>query len=126
FGYCAFFWIPPAAALPAPAAGQPPVPPHWAYVPPDVFVQPMYAIVADVQESTGAPLATFAAGIDDVLVTVGQTLYLARFEVQGGAASAVKDPAQFTWDFGDGTTGVGKSVSHVYFKEGPYVVKLKS
>ena len=59
-------------------------------------------------------------------MTVGQTLYLARFEVQGGAASAAKDPAQFTWDFGDGTTGVGKSVSHVYFKEGPYVVKLKS
>ena len=30
------------------------------------------------------------------------------------------------WDFGDGTTGTGRSVSHVYFKEGDYQVTLQA
>ncbi len=110
FGYCAFFWIPPGVKA-------------WTYVPADAFAQGMYATVADVQESTGAPIATIGAGVDDVLVTISQTLYLERFEAQGATSGA---DSQIVWDFGDGTSGVGKSISHVYFKDGPYVVKLKS
>jgi tetratricopeptide (TPR) repeat protein len=116
FGYCTFIWVPP----PDPAAT--PTPPAWAYVPPEAFVQSLHATVADVQDVTGAQLNTFGYGIDDVLTTINQSLYLVRFEAQG----VVKDPNQLTWDFGDGTTGTGKSVLKVYFKEGSYPVKLKS
>ena len=64
--------------------------------------------VAEVQEAGGGgQLATFGWGMDDVLTTVGPTVYLVRFEAQG----AVKDPAQLSWDFGDGTTATGPSVT---------------
>lgn len=109
FGFCAMLWVPPGET-------------NWAYVPPAAFAQSLYATVGDVQEAGGGQAATFGAGVDDVLATLGQTLYLVRFEAQG----SVKDPAQLTWDFGDGTTGTGRSVTHVYFKEGPYLVKLQS
>lgn len=109
FGFCVLLWVPPGAN-------------QWAYVPIEAFAQPMLATVADVQEPGGAQLATIGWGIDDVLPTISQTLYLVRFEAQG----TVKDPAQLKWDFGDGTTATGRSVTHVYFKEGAYDVTLAS
>jgi len=109
FGFCVLLWVPPGAK-------------QWAYVPPDAFAQPLLATAADVQEAAGGQVATIGWGIDDVLTTIGQTLYLVRFEAQG----TVTDPAQLAWDFGDGTTAAGRSVTHVYFKEGPYAVKLTS
>ena len=43
------------------------------------------------------------------------------------SASATADwsgPASITWDFGDGGTGAGGSVSHVYAAAGSYVVRV--
>lgn len=34
------------------------------------------------------------------------------------------DPLTYAWDFGDGTTGVGEKVTHVYGKPGNYVAKV--
>jgi hypothetical protein len=31
---------------------------------------------------------------------------------------------EYRWDFGDGTTGAGKTIKHVYYKPGDYVVTL--
>lgn len=109
FGFCVLLWVPPGAN-------------QWAYVPIEAFAQPLLATVGAVQEAGGGQIATIGWGIDDVLTTLSQTLYLVRFEAQG----TVKDPAQLTWDLGDGTTATGRSVTHVYFDEGPYPVKLTS
>jgi PKD repeat protein len=40
------------------------------------------------------------------------------------AAESVGDIIAYTWDFGDGTTGSGKVVSHVYNKVGYYKITL--
>lgn len=40
------------------------------------------------------------------------------------SASTVSGPAKYAWNFGDGTTGEGQSVSHVYEKPGTYRVGL--
>ena len=43
-----------------------------------------------------------------------------------GVASrpAVGSMVSYHWDFGDGSTGSGASVSHVYSKSWTYVIKL--
>jgi len=41
------------------------------------------------------------------------------------SATNVAGPAQFNWDFGDGSTGVGVNVTHAYSKDSLYLVKLK-
>lgn len=45
-----------------------------------------------------------------------------EFETEG-VCSPMK--GEITWDFGDGSTGSGKNVSHTYAQPGKYIVKLK-
>ena len=94
----------------------------WAYVPIDAFAQSMLATTADVEESAGGQVAVSGFGMDDTLTSNGTTIYLTRFEAQG----QVRDPAKLQWNFGDGTTGTGRSPQHVYFQGGAYKVTLKS
>lgn len=42
------------------------------------------------------------------------------------SASGGTPPYQFAWSFGDGTTGVGQVVDHVYAEPGTYVVSLEA
>lgn len=44
-----------------------------------------------------------------------------KFSTQG-ICSPMK--AEITWDFGDGTTGTGKEPTHIYKKEGRYIIKM--
>ncbi|MCE9592304.1 MAG: PKD domain-containing protein [Planctomycetes bacterium] len=108
-GLCAFLWLPPGAR-------------QWAFVPESAFVQGVMAAPVMIEEAGGAQAAVLDYGMDDALVSDGVTLYLTRFEAQG----AVKNPAQLRWDFGDGTTATGRSVTHIYFREGDYEVTLNS
>jgi tetratricopeptide (TPR) repeat protein len=115
-GTCVLLWMPPEAKA-------------WALVPREVYVQPMYAYPAAVEEATKAPAAAFHYGVDDSLKSNGVTLYLVRFEAQG----AFKDSDALRWDFGDGVVAPartvaqgGRSPTHVYFKAGTYRAKLIS
>jgi tetratricopeptide (TPR) repeat protein len=92
------------------------------FVAPEMFARATLAEVAGIEGPGGASAATFAWGIDDTLSTPGINLHLGRFEVLG----KVKDPARITWDFGDGTQGTGRSVTHVYFKSGEYWVTMNA
>ena len=94
----------------------------WALVPPTSFVKAMYAFPAALEEAKKLPAACFCHGIDDTLQSGATTAYLVRFEANG----AIKDTDRLVWDFGDGVTGSGRSVSHVYFKPGNYKVTLTS
>ncbi len=108
-GRCALLW-------------RTPDQPKFAFVPRPAFVQPLVARVAAIEGAGGKPAVAFAAGNDDLLNAGGVRLFLVRFEAQG----AVKDAGKLTWDFGDGTTGTGRSVYHVYFKGDSFTVSLQA
>ncbi len=108
-GVCALLWSPPGEA-------------KFAFAPSAAMAQPLYARVAAVEKPDGTCPGALVHGLDDSLEMPGVKLFLARFEAHGLA----KDDKALLWDFGDGTTGTGRSVMHVYFKEGDYVVALKA
>lgn len=108
-GYCTLIWLPPEAKA-------------WQFVRHEDFAQPLYAEVASLEAAGGAPAACFVWGIEDVLITAGTPMFLTRFQAQGRNA----DTAQLAWEFGDGTTGTGGALNHLYFRAGTYTVTLRS
>ena len=98
-GVCSLQWSPPGQT-------------KFTYLLSKELKHPLYARTAGIQRIGGESAGVFAYGIDDSLETNGLKLFLVRFEVQGD----VKAGETFTWDFGDGTTGTGRSVRHVYFR----------
>jgi tetratricopeptide (TPR) repeat protein len=50
--------------------------------------------------------------------------YLQRYVFTASADEGGKAKAEYAWDFGDGTTGSGRRVEHVYLRNGPARVKL--
>lgn len=107
-GACMLLWLPPTANA------------RWGVVPRSAFVQSLYAHVGGIEQASGAAIGTIGFGVEDTLDSGDVELYLTRFEAQGAFA----DDTPVTWDFGDGTTGTGRSVRHVYFRNGPYKVSL--
>jgi tetratricopeptide (TPR) repeat protein len=108
-GVCALLW-------------QPEDQKTFAYVPREAFVQPMLGRVAATETADGQAPGDFVHGIDDSLTSGPVKVFLVRFEAQTGN---LKD-ADLAWDFGDGTTGTGRSVLHVYLKDGDHLVTLKA
>lgn len=107
-GACMLLWLPPTAGA------------KWGVVPRSAFVEPLCAHVGGIEEAAGAAIGTIGFGVEDTLDAGGIEMYLTRFEAQGG----FPDDVPVRWDFGDGTTGTGRSVRHVYFRDGPYTVSL--
>jgi tetratricopeptide (TPR) repeat protein len=108
-GVCALLWSPPEQ-------------PKFSPLPHSAAVLPLYARVAALEKPGGERPGLFVCGLDDSLEIPGIRLFLVRFEAQGPA----KDEKSFVWDFGDGTAVIGRTVTHVYFKEGDYTVALSS
>ncbi len=80
------------------------------------------SLPVDVTGPNRLPTAWFDVG--DVLDELGNLLSLSRrFD-----ASRSRDPdgaiVSYMWDFGDGETGSGRRVDHVYAQSGRYVVRL--
>jgi tetratricopeptide (TPR) repeat protein len=105
-GTCALLWSTPEQ-------------PKFAFLPPTACVDPLYARVAATERPNGSLAPSFVHGVDDTLEATGLKLLLVRFEAQG-------PDDRFDWDFGDGTTGSGRSVVHVYFQEGDHEVTLQA
>ncbi len=99
-------------------AWKTPEQPKFALVPPSALVHPLYARVTAAERPDGSAAGIFSQGIDDTLESAGLKLFLVKFEADGAG--------QANWDFGDGTTGTGRSPAHVYFKEGDYTVSLNA
>lgn len=108
-GRCALVWTTPEQ-------------PKVGYVPAAAIAHPLYARAAALEKGDGESSGPFVWGLDDSLEVPGIKIFLVRFEAQGPIA----DPAKLVWNFGDGTTGTGRSVTHVYFKEGDYDVTLQA
>jgi hypothetical protein len=64
------------------------------------------------------PPLTLTESFDTADPTVGQTCTF------GGLASGGVPPYSFSWDFGDGTSGFGSSVTHIFTAPGKYAVTL--
>ncbi|MBM3993737.1 MAG: PKD domain-containing protein [Planctomycetes bacterium] len=96
--------------------------PRFSIVPPTALTHPLYARVAAAERSDGSQAGIFAHGIDDSLESAGLKLFLVKFE----ANLDPKDQPKATWDFGNGTAGKGPRQTHVYFREGDYVVSLNA
>lgn len=114
-GYCALMWVPPGAKT-------------WNYVPYTAIAPADVARVAAIDEVQNRPAAQYVYGIDDTLRSGdGSLVYLVRFEAVGPLGNDPSgDGSSLHWDFADGTTGRGRSVTHVYFQAGDYEVALKS
>ncbi|HZZ82519.1 MAG TPA: PKD domain-containing protein [Gemmataceae bacterium] len=106
-GACALTWTTPEA-------------PKYAFLPQTAIAHPLYARVAAAERRDGTQAGIFSHGVDDTLESAGGSkLFLVRFE-------ADSESDKLLWDFGDGTTGTGRSITHVYFKEGDYLVTLNN
>jgi tetratricopeptide (TPR) repeat protein len=108
-GICSLLWQPPEEKL-------------FAMVPRTAFVPALVAMPVTVERNAGNGVAAFSYGVDDSLSSGDVRLCLVRFEAQGD----IKDEKSLVWDFGDGAKGTGRSVVHVYLKDGDYKVSLQS
>ena len=100
-GACALAWTTPEQ-------------PKFGMVPQTALKHPLYARAAAMERQDGTSAGAFVHGIDDTLESAGIKLFLVLLEADNKAV----------WDFGDGTSGTGRSITHVYFKEGDYVISL--
>ena len=57
-------------------------------------------------------------------LTASFTQQVSGLDVRLDASASTGDIASYQWDFGDGTTGTGKSASHSYTAAGTYSVTL--
>ena len=96
--------------------------PKFSFLPQTAIAHPLYARVAAAERPDGQPAGTFCHGIDDTLESGGLKLFLVKLEADGDP----RDADKLQWDFGDGTTGKGFSHTHIYFREGDYVISLSS
>lgn len=96
--------------------------PKVSFLPPTAIAHPLYARAATCERPDSQPAGAFLHGLDDSLESAGLKLFLVRFEAEG----SYKEPEKLVWNFGDGTTGKGQSITHVYLKEGDYEVSLSA
>jgi PKD repeat protein len=75
------------------------------------------AQTVQIEQATNQPPKAVISGPKSGLV--GQSL-----EFSGADSTDDGDILSYTWDFGDGTTGSGKSVTHSYSEAGSYEVTL--
>jgi tetratricopeptide (TPR) repeat protein len=94
----------------------------WEYVPPEAFPDALFADVVKIETASGTSPAVIEYGMEDTLRSDGVELFLARFEAGGDPP----DGRRLHWTFGDGQTGDGKSLWHVFFAPGVYDVTLAS
>ena len=64
------------------------------------------------------PFAGLSLQVDSAAPYVTGTPVLFSASIISGSSPV------YTWDFGDGTTGTGQSVSHTYAATGTYTVKV--
>ncbi|ELZ95889.1 chitinase [Haloferax mucosum ATCC BAA-1512] len=75
----------------------------------------MWKQIGEAGGGGDGPKASFTAS--DLVINPGETV---QFDASGSGDTAT----QYDWDFGDGTTGTGKTTSHTYGSVGEYTVTL--
>jgi hypothetical protein len=97
---------------------------------PNIFLWPLaiiawpLAIIANILFPTPSP-PTFSIWLNvDSWITNGFTGSANVCQPVYKGCAAVAGIYTYSWDFGDGTTGSGSSVTHTYLAKGTYLVKV--
>jgi PKD repeat protein len=78
---------------------------------------------SDSALSPAAPTVGFSAGT--IEISPAGAIVGTAVTLQSRAASGpTGNPLDYYWDFGDGTTGSGEAITHVYATEGDFVARL--
>ncbi|UCE36335.1 MAG: PKD domain-containing protein [Thermoplasmata archaeon] len=100
---------------------------HHAYTAPGTFLVTLTVFDEDGDFGSATEIITVKNVIPEAVVTFSQiafedeVVYLSGY---GHDSPSDMDTLTYSWDFGDGTTGMGKDVIHVYTDEGIYTVTL--
>jgi hypothetical protein len=84
----------------------------------DYFGIVSYGRTSDVESRDGKPIADFAAEYQASADFDGNVTHRYTFSSAGADPNA-------QWDFGDGQTGTGAAVDHIYLADGVYPVKIR-
>ena len=83
--------------------------------------------MAGAQTATTAPVAYYEALPNEAIVNQGVTFDATGTYQYANVATRVKEPESalgYEWEFGDGSTGTGKTLQHSYDEVGRYTTKL--
>lgn len=96
-----------------------------------------YKVLLNVNDNSGTPCSTSSSSKtininsvpvanagEDINMCIGCDDELTAKFNAGASHDPDGDKLTYTWDFGDGETASGKTVSHIYKKEGKHVVNL--
>jgi hypothetical protein len=95
----------------------------------DHQVSAVYSGDASFNGSTGAPLTETVKAVPPVVESVPTANPAPAMQGSGVAFSVLASdpnglPFTYTWDFGDGSTGTGASVTHAFINPGTYSAKV--
>jgi PKD repeat protein len=90
-----------------------------------------YDVRLHVSNSAGADDATVRVVVDERVVAPEARLVASTTTAEEGQAIrftslSINNPTRLTWEFGDGDTDTGTTVTHAYAKAGRYTVTLKA
>jgi PKD repeat protein len=100
---------------------------HHAYTSPGTYIVILTIMDEDGDFGTATEIINVKNVIPEVVVTYSQVAYedeVVYLSGYGHDSPSDIDTLTYSWDFGDGTTGIGKDVIHVYTDEGIYTVTL--
>jgi len=107
-GLCSLLWLAPGSK-------------KWEFVPREAYSPAMLARPVAIDAFDGRQIAAFDMAMDDTLSSDGVSLYLARLEAQG----QITDAGKLQWQIGR-LSRTGRSLRHLFFREGDYEVALQS
>jgi PKD repeat protein len=90
-----------------------------------------YTVTLEVSNSAGTSEATVQVTVDERVVAPIARLVASATTVEENqpvrfTSLSINNPTRLTWDFGDGTTDTGSSVTHTYTRAGRYTVTLRA
>ncbi len=95
---------------------------EFSGIPDEIFTRPHAASVVAYETPSGAALRFEPQIVDSVWPVQRSDGQYTRVRFEPSPASGISENAVGKWDFGDGQTGTGRTVDHVYLALGKYTV----